>query len=80
MMETVGGRGEIAISSKETVTSEQSGHVFTHSPNCSFTHSYLHSGLHSFSHKFNHSFSIHCFPYSLSHSVMNSLIRQSLRH
>lgn len=81
MMESVGGRGEIAISSKETVTSEQSSNVFTHSPNCSFTHSYLHSGLHSFSHKFNHSFPhslLPLFTKSLSHELPHAAVSQAL--
>lgn len=80
-MESVGGRGEIAISSKETVTSEQSSNVFTHSPNCSFTHSYLHLGLHSFSHKFNHSFPhslLPLFTKSLSHELPHAAVSQAL--
>ena len=40
MLESVGGSGEIAISIKETKTSEQSLQAFTHSPNCSLSHSH----------------------------------------
>lgn len=38
MMESVGARGETAISSKETEASEQSLRALTRSPNCSFSH------------------------------------------
>lgn len=65
MLESVGGSGEIAISIKETKTSEQSLQAFTHSPNCSLSHSHP---------------PIWAFVHSITNSITGSLVNDCPIH